>query len=259
MLSWGAKRRLVITLSAIAVALLLIGLYVFPKVLKAPSCSDGKLNQGESGVDCGGPCVRICENQVIDLAKGMLWARAFAVTPDSYNAVAYIVNSNPHSTARNIAYVFQLYDSRNILVAERSGVADIPPQRTVPIFEGDIKTGRRVPARVEFILQSVPEWTSTRSEQPELRVRDQLMADEDVSPLLTARVQNDSENISVRNLPLVALIYDSEGNARAASRTIVDSIGPLGSEDILFSWPIGFDFQISRLEIIPLATPGVNY
>lgn len=256
-MSWGAKRRFLILAAAFGIMAVLFAWYGFSLFYSAPSCSDGKLNQGESGVDCGGPCARLCENQTKDML--VLWQRAFEVTPDSYNVVAYAENPNPNSVAKDVSYVFNLYDSRNILVAERSGVVSIPPQRIVPIFEGDIKTGQRVPTKVKFVLLSAPVWTSVRTTRPELRVVDQFMSDVAKSPLLTARIQNDSENISVRNLPLVAIVYDSDGNARAVSRTVVDSINPLGSQSTLFSWPRPFDFTAARIEITPLVFPGAQY
>jgi len=257
MLSWSAKRRLLITLSVAGLLLVALVLYAAPKIFKKPTCADGKQNQGELGVDCGGVCARLCKDQYRDLL--ITWQRAFAVTRDSYNVVVYAENPNPRAGVKDMRYVVQLYDTKNILVAERSGRASIPPQRIVPIFEGDIKTGVREPVRVEFVLESSPEWTVARTPAPDLRIVDQHLSDTQTIPLLTASIQNDSENSPVRNMPVVVVLYDTSGNAGAASQTIVEQLPSLGSEEILFSWPAPLGFIPARIEIVSLPYPGINY
>ena len=49
------------TASIVILAIILIvGLPAFLLLYKAPTCFDGKQNQGEGGIDCGGPCVKLC-------------------------------------------------------------------------------------------------------------------------------------------------------------------------------------------------------
>ena len=256
MLSWGAKRRFIVLAIAILIVVLIFAWYGFAKFYAPPSCTDGKQNQEEIGVDCGGPCVRICENQAPKLI--VHWQRAFMVRNGSFNALAYVENTNPRSGSRAVSYSFKLYDADNILVAERIGTASIPPQRIVPIFEGDIRTGSRSPARTVFSFEGDTEWVTLSAVGPDVQIVDQNIIDIETLPLLTARLVNNGSR-PLSNVEVVAVLYDSSNNAREASQTVIPSVAPLDSAAMLFSWPSALGFTQARIEIIPRFYPGINY
>lgn len=256
MISWGTRRKLIIVSCIFAVGLIALGFFSVKTFYHPPSCSDGIQNQGETGIDCGGPCARLCQNQVN--APIVLWQRTLPVSQGEYNAVAYVENPNPQSAAANVPYDFKLYDSKGILVAERAGTFSIPPQEVVPVFAGAIQTGNRSPARTEFVFEASPVWTRVSAAEPDLQVTAQNLSLSGPAPLLTATVSNNSE-VQVTNVPVVAIVYDAQDNARAASRTIVDFIDRHASAQASFSWPQPFGFTPARVEIIPEPYPGVNY
>ena len=66
-------------------------LYLF----QPASCFDGIQNHGETGVDCGGPCVRICTASVA--SPEIEWVQAFENGSGQYNAVASV--NHPNLTA----------------------------------------------------------------------------------------------------------------------------------------------------------------
>jgi len=256
-MSWGAKRRLIISAIGIAIILILLGFFSVKTFYKPGSCTDGKQNQGEAGVDCGGPCARFCANQAIELL--IHWRRAFSVSNGNYNAVAYLENKNLRSGIQEIPYVFKLYDSKSILIAERTGSASIPPHQVVPIFEPNISTGFRAPARVEFEFDSVPVWTFVSGNIPDVRIVGQsTVTNVQSSPLLTAEVFNGSKQ-TLKDFKVVAIVYDGFGNAQQASQTVVDSLGPQATAHVSFSWPNPFNFTPERIEIVPKLYPGINY
>lgn len=257
MLSWGAKRKFAIIGVIGGIFVLVAAVYGTIKLYNPPSCTDGKQNQAELGIDCGGPCARLCENQAPNLI--VHWQRSFYVAGGAYNAVAYVENTNPRLGTRAASYVFKLYNKEGILVAERAGVTMIPPQRIIPIFEGDIKTGNRPPFRIVFEFEGTPTWETLSAIGPNISIVDQKIEDIDSLPLITARLVNDSPT-SFRNIEMVAIVYDKERNASAASRTVVESVPPLGSVPVLFSWPAPFGFFVEPIiEIVPYLYPGVNY
>ena len=45
-----------------------------------PTCSDGVQNQGEAGVDCGGPCSSACIPITVDVSKSSGWAMLSEIT-----------------------------------------------------------------------------------------------------------------------------------------------------------------------------------
>src|SRR3989344_3830217 len=94
-MTWALKRQIFYT-SVLCVFFLIFGFLVgYPYLNKPPTCNDGKQNGDESGVDCGGLCLRACIGEV-DIIS-ILWSRAFQVVPGRYNAVAYIENHTRNS------------------------------------------------------------------------------------------------------------------------------------------------------------------
>ena len=67
-------------------------LIYFINFYQPATCFDRIMNGTESGMDCGGECVRICAADVIP-AK-IVWAKSFEITEGHYNSVAYIENEN---------------------------------------------------------------------------------------------------------------------------------------------------------------------
>ena len=60
----------------------------------APSCFDNKQNQGEEGIDCGGPCSKVCIPQAIKtitVVNRVVWLEA---SPNNYVAFAEVKNDN---------------------------------------------------------------------------------------------------------------------------------------------------------------------
>jgi len=232
-LSWSFRRKLLYT----GVTLLLafgVSAYVWSAFFSgAPTCFDGRKNGQEVGVDCGGACARICSPKPLRV----LWARAFPTTSSSYTAAAYVQNSNPGAAARRVHYVFQMYDDKNILVAQRDGVIDIPPVQTVPVVATAVSVGNRAISRTQFSIDDTYpiEWVSIdKASVPNLRVSAQeLTAD---ATRLTATIEN-SSYIDASQVLVVAILFDREGVARAASTSRVPVIRKQSTADVVFTWP----------------------
>src|SRR3989344_6201594 len=60
-MSWAAGRRFIILCIVGAVVIAFLAAISIATFYKSPSCSDGKQNQDETGVDCGGSCAYLCK------------------------------------------------------------------------------------------------------------------------------------------------------------------------------------------------------
>lgn len=222
-------------LGGIGFVLLIIIVWIgFVVLYDAPTCFDGQQNGDETGVDCGGSCERICSFEATDPI--VRWNRFFEVSPGVYNAVALVENPNTNAQARSVPYTFALRDADNILVFERTGQTDISPERLVPIFESDIVTGTRVPVRSTFTFDEPPAWERVLTERPEVMVTDPVLSRQDTLPRLDAHVRNDNVT-PLSDVAFVAVLSGSDGNAVAASRTVVPYLAPGESQAIVFTWP----------------------
>ncbi len=247
LIAWGARRKFLYTIVGV-VLFGIVGVFLASALLsRTPTCMDGLENGTEHGVDCGGACSLVCQDEA--RAPVVLWARAFENSPKNYTAAAYVQNTNVGAGSRQVAYSFQLLDDKNILVVERTGAIDLPPVVTIPIIETNIDVGNRVVARTLFAFSGVPVWHRVSADQfPEIRVSAQELNSE--ASRLSVKVINDSVGPSGK-LAVTAVLFDSTNTARAASQSIIDNIARKSSEDIVFTWPGGVE-DIIRAEITVL-------
>lgn len=240
-MSWAAKRRL-IYISIVLIPIIVIGAIWYLASGDPPSCFDGVQNGDETGIDCGGSCPAVCQDQVGSLFPQ--WARVFHVTDDVYNAVAFFSNPNTEVKAQEVPYSFKVYDGSGILITEARGRANIPPRRQFAIFEDGIRTGERAPARTTFEFLDPPFWVRADAADNVIRVENVTLERFFTSPRLDADIRNTSLE-DLEDVEAVAVVQDIEGNAINASRTFVEELPAQSARHITYTWPQGFDIPPS--------------
>ncbi len=242
-----------------ALLLAIIGYIIYVNFLKVePTCFDGKQNQDERGIDCGGICALVCPMDTRSIVP--LWSRVFEITPGVYSAVTYLENQNTTSGVEAVSYELRTYDANNILTSEPiTGTMFIGPNDRTAIFESPIITGNRIPKEAFFTLTSIPQWKKTdpKFQVPQLGSRAIVLTDETTSPKLSAEIVNNTLH-DYRSIPVVAVLYNSQGNAIHASQTFVESINQQSSVPVFFTWPKPFNEPVARIEIIPRINPFVQ-
>ena len=252
-MTWAARRRLFI----LFLLALFIGGLVFwhetPNIFRAPTCSDGKQNGDEQGIDCGGTmCTVMCTSQI--QLPTVLWARSFAVTSNVYNAAAYIENKNNAAT-RQIAYEFRLYDANNILISRRDGVTLIPPLGNFVVVETGIQSGMAAVAHTTFDFSSAPAvWERVPAVAKGIAVGTSNVSLDTTDPIpkLSLSVSDPSPSLSLKNTVVAAVLYDASDNAVNVSRTIIPSLKPGSSTPVVFTWPSKLSAPVVRYEILPV-------
>lgn len=259
-LSWSDRRKyMYLTVFGVVGIVFLFWAY-FSFIYHPPTCSDGKKNGDEIGIDCGGSCSLLCQNQTRQPA--VVWARSFLTVSAAsttsaagekaanvYTAAAYIQNTNLTAGARSVAYSFQLFDANNQLIIERDGVTDLPPLPTIPIIEPGIPTGTHKVARTLFAFSALPVWHAIAPDSlPQVGVSHQVLAPDGSRLALTL------ENTTVKdisNITVGSVLFDANGVALAASKSLVASLPRKSSQDVIFTWPLGVP-GVVRAEITVL-------
>lgn len=252
-MSWASRRR----------ATYLSGIFLFFAVVVGgplayhfltipPTCHDGIQNQGETAIDEGGPCLMLDPSTL--QPEAVLWSRSFKVRDGTYTGVAVIDNPNQDAGVPSVSYTFSLYDSNNILIAERAGSTYIMPGALTPVLEPRIDTGNRIVAHTSFEFTSSLPWERMSNAAQALTVSQNELSDTVTSPRLSAEANNVSVSDVISPI-FVAIIYDASGNAFAASETQVDRIDAGSSTPITFTWPDAFSSQPAQLQILPLLPP----
>jgi len=216
------------------------------------SCFDGKLNQGEFSIDRGGPCKLLDERQLIPHAT--LWARTFKVEDGKYSGVAYIENPNHDAGALEAPYRFRLYDEKNVLVAEKEGHMFIMPGVITPLFIGNIETGEREATRAFFEFAGPLVWERLIDRSSFLVVRNKELTNVETQPRVIAVVDN-KEVKDIENIEMIAVAFDSAGNAFAASSTVIPLLEGGESVSIVFTWPEPFLRRAARVDVLPSVIP----
>ncbi len=244
-MTWAGKRQLFTITAIIGVVVLF---FILSNVFGGDEegCFDGIQNLGEEGIDCGGSCLAVCQDDALDVA--ILWSRVVPVIDDVYTAVALVENPNTSYTAYDVPYTFKLYDSENILVYERKGSGTIPSGETFPFFETAIRTQERTPVRATFEFRELPFWERD-TDVVDFEITSKIYTEDEGAPRLTALVRNPSIT-RVEDVSFVALLFDISGNLVNASRSVVSVFEPEKTETIIFTWPQAFGVDISRVEVI---------
>lgn len=252
-MNWSSHKQLIFGSGFILIVLILIGVPVyFTFFNKPPTCSDGKRNQNETGIDCGGICQRACVQDVV-AEPTIMWARIFKTSGGMYNAVAYLQNPNINYIARPVQYSFSVYDKDNVLITLKDGYANVPPTKTFPIFEQGINVGERIPAKVLFKFNEPLVWGKYESLKPELGVSEPVVSQASSTPRIDARVINNTLQ-RFTNTEVIVIVYGANDNAIASSRTFVPAIESRSEVPVVFTWPEPFSESVTKVEIIPKLT-----
>lgn len=250
-MTWAGRRQITILGAVFILAMIPFAIAIWKQLNKPPTCFDGKQNGAERGVDCGGACKNFCPFEVTDPV--VKWSRAFRVTDTVWSAVAYVENQNANAALTVIPYEFKLYDANRNPVATRRGVTYMNPNGVVAIFEGGIRVDGKPPVFTTFQFLKDPAWIpiGNVSSYPALITKDQLLVDDQGRTRLTAMIKNPSIAYSIKTIDVTALLYDKEGNAITASKTIVESVAKEGSAPVVFTWPGLLNDNVARVEFIP--------
>lgn len=233
--TWSSRRKLIYT-TGVVLFLSGISFLIFWKFwYTTPTCFDRIENGDESGVDCGGSCSLVCSVEALAPVVRSD-PRFFEVYPGVYSVVVFVENHNINSSAYDVPYKFTFYDGGGAVVYEREGRTSLPKNKSVAVFEGNINIKGKKPERVIFELAKDIAWQKDLAEPLDLKVTHSSLLNVETQPKIDAVVQNNSLE-RVRNLEIVATIFDGRDNIVAASRTFINSLDKGAKTDVFFTWP----------------------
>lgn len=231
-MQWATKKKAQLTGSIVLVLFVLMfgGWYFF--IYTPSSCGDRIQNQDEENVDCGGVCDLMCKTPRVDA----LWSRATKVANGVYHGTALVKNPLSGAKGVGLTYSMALYDTGNILVAERRGTFDIDPGETRVIFEANVVTSERVPVRA-FMKIDGGQWTRTEPVEATIRVIPGTVDQETLR--YPATIEN-TTSVAIYNVIANAILYDAGGILVASSETLIPVLAPRERKEILFTWALPF-------------------
>jgi hypothetical protein len=246
-------RRRVLVLAVVGAAAAAFLLVLSYTVLhKAPSCGDGVQNQGEAGVDCGGPCPYLCQSQV--QPPTILYTKTLPGNAGRTDVVASIENKNAAAAAKGVPYTITLYGAGQAFVQQISGTIDLLPAATVPVYVSGIPSGNQAVVRAFLTIDpAAPRWyAATGAGLVRPIVTNTLISGTATSPRIDATLSNPSIK-DLADIPVVIFVHDAQGAVIAASKTIVADIPAQGTATATFTWNGAFPSVPAALEVMPVA------
>lgn len=241
MTPWSTKRRLIYGGSVVLIFVIVLSFLTWNFFYKAPTCSDGKKNGDEKGVDCGGSCNSLCLNEA--LTPVILWSKIFNISGDVYSAVAFVENPNINSENNEAKYQFKIYDIENRLIMTKEGVTSIPKNKKFAVFETGLILKNSKPKSADFKFLSFAPWQKNITKDPEISLKYGTLNSTSTTPNITGKVTNESL-YNIPKVELVVVVLDNKENAVAVSRTFVDNLARNSSQDFVFTWPKPFNLGV---------------
>jgi hypothetical protein len=251
-MTWALKRQFLYIAIIIAFFAVLGFMIIYPHLNQVATCTDGKQNGDETGIDCGGSCPLACTTEVNQIS--IHWARAFEVVPGRYNAVAYLTNSNKDTAVEKINYRFRFADKDNVYIGKREGTTYVPPSGNFAVFEPAVDLGNSVPVYTTFEFTEEPVWLQVPEDkinQLKVLISNINLQNEDTAPTLSATITNTSL-FQIPNVNVIAILYDASGNAVSVSKTYLDALQGEQSSILNFTWVLPFATKVVSEEIIPI-------
>jgi hypothetical protein len=242
-MSWAQKKQLKIFIFIAIFAFAVVGLIIY-SFRPAPSCTDGKLNQKEEQIDCGGEC-DACIGSPRELS--VLWARPFEISEGHYEVGALIDNPNSTVGARSLSYVVKLFEG-STLVGQREGRTFLNPREKFLIYESDIATVNIKPTRASIEIKEVP-WKVFKVEKANILISSKIF---ETAPSGNGRVKIVLENqtlFPIDNIYMSVILTDSIGSVVGVSQSKVDSIAGEASQELFLTWRHAFDPAPANIDV----------
>lgn len=200
----------------------------------APSCFDNIQNQGETGIDCGGPCTPCAIKLLKPIQVDSGWPLAFKTTDTSSGIAAEIYNPNPDWSAQSFDYQFDVKDQFGNILGTVNGTSYIYGGELKYLIEPrvDIAIGKITSA--DLVITN-PQWVSVNDfKRPDVEIQN-VVTDMADTVFVSGKVVNRSE-IDFSNASVSAIVFNINGKFIGASKTIVDSVPKFSSEDFKVSF-----------------------
>lgn len=243
------KRLIILVIFLLSLILLGTTLYFFLR--PAPTCLDGKQNQDETGLDCGGSCPAVC---VIPVQGDPLTVPEVAFVSDGanrYDILARVTNPNPFIGASQFRYVLTLQDATGADLAHESGTSWILPHETKTLLAlGMTVTVPPAKATIE-ITNVVWQELAGYQEAPALRIYDKRFVpiSSGVNFAEVTGVLVNESAFDLRKVLIRAVLRDAGGKPVAVHQTQMSTLTVNAREEFHLIWPKAFTGTVSQMEI----------
>jgi hypothetical protein len=205
-------------------------------VRPAPSCFDGRQNQDEEGVDCGGSCGNICLPSDIRPITLSGEAQLFSAGGGLWGVLFWPQNPNPNYAVIDFSYSVKIYDPSGSVLKTLTGNSFLYAGEIKYINIPAIDLGASKPARATFEITD-PTWiTADEFAKPDLVVQSPSASVVGDKVEYRGRVLN-RDTVSFSSAMVVAIFNDASGNRAGVSQTEIRDLAPGASKEFTILYP----------------------
>lgn len=216
---------------------LLISFFVYLIFFKTEaSCFDKVQNQGEEGVDCGGPCSEVCRSEVkpIEIIDE---GRILRPYESHISLLSRVKNPNIDYAARSFTYTFSLYDDKGSLIQNLSGESFVYAGEVDRyILLPNLNLTNKEVSRASIKIQD-EKWVKAKDFlRPKINIQNQETVSSREGIEVQGRVVN-LDNVILPSVKIIGLFYGQFGQIAGASESEVQDLIPNESRSFSINHP----------------------
>ncbi len=229
-MSWRLKKQ-ILYLTFFFAFLFLITFY-FYNSLQKPSCFDGKKNQGEEGVDCGGPCPVSCE--VKDLLPPKTETFPEIIYDQSIDLLGLVKNPNQNWALKDVLAIFYVYDKFDRLQNKvTAGKVSILPREARYIAVLNLDRPKYQIGKIELkLVYDRTNWKKLEFESLPLSLVNQRIENR----LFLTEISNPTERF-FENLELIVRFFDQEHKLVGVSKSLIEKVPAFETVSVSLTLP----------------------
>ncbi len=221
------------------VVLALIGVAFFYFLWPKASCTDGKLNQNEESIDCGGKCIPCALKNPKPLIISSV--EVFDNGNNTVTVLGEIKNPNQLLGSENFVYTTNLFDKFGKNIFSKSRETFIYPGKNRTVVEAAIDTQSFSVDRAEIVIGDIGNW---QEEEKFNGIPEKNIAVDNVSAqgfggnfTLKGKLINNN-SIKIDKIIIKAVLYNKNELREAASLTTLENIEAFKSANFTIQIPM---------------------
>jgi len=206
-----------------------VGYLFYLAILPEPTCFDGRKNQGEKQVDCGGPC-ESCEIRVLEPIE-VVKTSVLKASDKQSSVLTEFRNPNIAFGANSFSYRLDFYGAGDVLIESFKKGSFIYPGRIKFIADAGINIAKENIRRVEVTIGNVSWKSISEFSAPNTQVRDIEINKQNDTRLIVSGVVNNNTSFRLSRVVITVLVSDLFNLPVSVSKTLLENVGAFKEEN----------------------------
>lgn len=215
------------------------------------SCRDGRQNQGEEGIDCGGPCAAVCIPSDLKPIRTVGRVRVFPVRSAEDFRVSILFemqNENMGLAARNVPYTVTLYGAGSVARGAVRGFSHLYEREIKYVAIPNVSAEGEI-SRAEVEI-GVPEWVKAEDFKKPILIVREVSGKRTEEGIRAEGVVVNGDSVTLPRVTLTALFYDALGRVAAVSTLELETMAPQESRSFSIFHPNDSLINLSRAPLV---------